>query len=216
MLDQVSYSTYDFDSYDWDSYDSYSGYSGYDSSLYYPNYTTSSKSSSDAGGLVMAILGMGLFTWIITIALVVLALAGQWKTFSKAGKAGWEALIAGHNQFVMFELSGIKPYFIFLMFVPIANIIIPFWLNINFAKSYGKGAGFGVGLTLLPGIFFPILGFGKAQYVGPAYQGGDFSTRNNYNNNYNNPNNFNNNNNGFDNNQNPNNFDNNNNNNFNG
>jgi hypothetical protein len=32
------------------------------------------------------------------------------------------------------------------------------------ARNFGKGAGFGIGLALLGFIFFPILGFGDAQY----------------------------------------------------
>ena len=41
-------------------------------------------------------------------------------------------------------------------------------LCIDLAKSFGKGVGFGIGLALLGIIFFPILGFGSAQYQGPA------------------------------------------------
>jgi hypothetical protein len=36
------------------------------------------------------------------------------------------------------------------------------------AETSEKGTGFGIGLLLLPFIFFPILGFGSAQYQGPA------------------------------------------------
>jgi hypothetical protein len=36
------------------------------------------------------------------------------------------------------------------------------------AKSFGKGAGFGIGLALLGIIFWPILGFGSAEYQGAA------------------------------------------------
>jgi len=36
------------------------------------------------------------------------------------------------------------------------------------SKSFGKGAGFTVGLVLLGFIFVPILGFGRAQYIGPG------------------------------------------------
>jgi hypothetical protein len=39
------------------------------------------------------------------------------------------------------------------------------------AKSFGKGVGFGLGLAFLGIIFFPILGFGSAQYQGPAAGG---------------------------------------------
>ena len=48
------------------------------------------------------------------------------------------------------------------------NFIILIILIIDLAKSFGKGVGFGIGLFLLGVIFFPILGFGSAQYQGPA------------------------------------------------
>jgi len=35
---------------------------------------------------------------------------------------------------------------------------------LGLAESFGKGAGFGIGLWLLGMIFIPILGFGDAQY----------------------------------------------------
>jgi hypothetical protein len=54
------------------------------------------------------------------------------------------------------------------MFIPFVNLIIWIILCIDVAKSFGKGAGFGIGLLLLPIIFFPILGFGNAQYQGPS------------------------------------------------
>jgi Family of unknown function (DUF5684) len=54
------------------------------------------------------------------------------------------------------------------MLIPFVNFIILIILFIDLAKSFGKGAGFGIGLILLPIIFFPILGFGSATYQGPA------------------------------------------------
>lgn len=44
------------------------------------------------------------------------------------------------------------------------------------AKSFGKDAGFTVGLVLLPTIFYMILGFGKAEYIG----NGNVTTASNY------------------------------------
>lgn len=180
MLDYVS----SYGSSGYDSYDAYSGYDDYDeygtTSPYYYSYSQPKNNSTIAS----TIAGVGLVTWIIIITFVILTIIGIWKAFVKAGYAGWESLIGGHNTFVRFEISGIKPYWIFLLLVPIVNIFILFWLNIEFAKSYGRSIGFGIGLTLLPGIFFPILGLGGSQYMGPAYY------ENNYNNaqqNYNNP-----------------------------
>ena len=54
------------------------------------------------------------------------------------------------------------------MLIPLVNFIILIILFIDLAKSFGKGVGFGIGLILLPIIFFPILGFGSATYQGPA------------------------------------------------
>jgi hypothetical protein len=54
------------------------------------------------------------------------------------------------------------------MLIPLVNFIIAIILLIDLAKSFGKGVGFGIGLLLLPFIFFPILGFGSAQYQGPT------------------------------------------------
>jgi hypothetical protein len=34
------------------------------------------------------------------------------------------------------------------------------------AESFGKGAGYAVGMILLPFIFYPMLAFGDAQYQG--------------------------------------------------
>jgi hypothetical protein len=50
------------------------------------------------------------------------------------------------------------------------NIVILIILSNDLAKSFGKGVGFTIGLILLGFIFSPILGFGSAQYVGPAAQ----------------------------------------------
>jgi len=37
----------------------------------------------------------------------------------------------------------------------------------NLSVSFGKGVGFTIGLLLLSIIFYPMLAFGDAQYLGP-------------------------------------------------
>ncbi len=108
-----------------------------------------------------------MITSLIWLAIVVAAVAGIWKTFTKAGKPGWAAIIPVYNLIVMLEMAGKPLWWIILFFIPIVNIVFAFLLNIALAKTFGKGAGFGVGLTLLGFIFFPILGFSDAQYQGP-------------------------------------------------
>ena len=58
------------------------------------------------------------------------------------------------------------------MIIPIVNIIVGIIVSIDLSKSFGRGIGTALGLIFLPFIFIPILGFGSAQYVGPAAAAG--------------------------------------------
>jgi hypothetical protein len=93
-------------------------------------------------------------------------IAAMWKVFSKAGQPGWAILIPFYNLYVICKIAGRPGWWLILMFIPLVNFIILVILDIDIAKNFGKGAGFGIGLLLLPFIFFPILGFGSAQYQG--------------------------------------------------
>lgn len=57
---------------------------------------------------------------------------------------------------------------VLLLLMPCANIIFGIILVNDLSKSFGKGIGTTLGLLFLNPIFIPILGYGKAQYVGPA------------------------------------------------
>jgi hypothetical protein len=46
------------------------------------------------------------------------------------------------------------------------------------SKSFGKEEGFTVGLILLGFVFFPILGFGDARYLGPYGDKAAFDAQN--------------------------------------
>jgi hypothetical protein len=105
---------------------------------------------------------------IIVIYLVVVAvgIAGMWKTFTKAGQPGWACIVPIYNLFVLVEISGRPILWFFLMLIPCVNVVIAIIVLIDVAARFGKSAGFGVGLFFLGFIFFPILGFGDAQYQG--------------------------------------------------
>ncbi len=105
---------------------------------------------------------------LIYLAIVVLIIAGFWKVFTKAGHPGWAAIIPIYNTYILCKIAGRPGWWIILLFIPLVNIIIIAILSIDVAKSFGKGVGFGIGLWLLGMIFYPILGFGSAQYQGPA------------------------------------------------
>jgi hypothetical protein len=106
--------------------------------------------------------------WICWLAFMILMIAALWKVFSKAGHPGWAAIIPIVNTYFLCKVAGRPGWWVILMFIPLVNFIIWIILCIDVAKNFGKGAGFGIGLLLLPFIFFPILGFGSAQYQGVA------------------------------------------------
>jgi hypothetical protein len=95
----------------------------------------------------------------------------MWKVFTKAGQPGWASIIPIYNLYIWCKIVGRPWWWILLMLIPFVNFIICIILCIDLAKSFGKGGGFGIGLALLGIIFFPILGFGSAQYQGPAAGG---------------------------------------------
>jgi uncharacterized membrane protein YhaH (DUF805 family) len=122
-------------------------------------YSTSFSSQGQAPGPVF---------WICWLAFTILMIAAWWKIFSKAGQPGWAAIIPIYNWIVWCKIVGRPWWWILLLLIPFVNFIILIILIIDLAKSFGKGVGFGIGLLLLPIIFFPILGFGSAQYQGPS------------------------------------------------
>lgn len=99
----------------------------------------------------------------------VVIIAANWRIYQKAGKPGWASIIPFYNIIVLLEIVG-KPllWFFLIIFVPIANIIFGIWTLNLLSKSFGKSSGFTVGLIFLPFIFYPILGFGNAEYKGPS------------------------------------------------
>ena len=102
--------------------------------------------------------------WLVWLAVVIVIVAGMWKMFEKAGKPGWACLVPIYNAFVILQIAG-KPAWWFLLFlIPVVNLVVAIIVMIEIARRFGKGPGFGLGLAFLGFIFFPILGFGSAQY----------------------------------------------------
>jgi len=109
---------------------------------------------------------LGTVPTLIILALIVFMIAAIWKVFTKAGEPGWACLVPIYNIIVLLKISGKPIWWIVLFIIPIVNFIISLLVSLGLAKNFGKGGGFGVGLWLLGPIFFPILGFGDAKFVG--------------------------------------------------
>ena len=105
---------------------------------------------------------------IIGLLIALLMIVAMWKVFTKAGQPGWASIIPIYNLYIWCKIVGRPWWWILLMLIPFVNFIILIILCIDTAKSFGKGVGFGIGLALLGVIFWPIIGFGSAQYQGAA------------------------------------------------
>lgn len=129
---------------------------------------------------------------IVGLALMVLMIAATWRIFKKAGTGGWKALIPIYSDYTLYKIAWKKKYFFMMlvlvilgsvlsniqvyfpdyaaillagsMILSVAAIVIDIISIVKLAKAFRKGGGFAVGLILLPIIFYPILGFGKAKY----------------------------------------------------
>ena len=125
--------------------------------------TLAQQGGGNAGGMI----GLGIFL-ILYLAIIVIVLAGFWKMFTKAGQPGWAAIVPIYNAYIMCKIAGRPGWWVILMLIPYINFIFWIIVMLDLAKSFGKSIGFAVGMILLSFIFIPILGFGDAEYQGPA------------------------------------------------
>jgi hypothetical protein len=115
--------------------------------------------------------GDGIFAIIVLLiylGIFILLFAGMWKTFVKAGQPGWGAIIPIYNVYLLCKIGGRPGWWVILFIIPFVSLIISIIVSNDIAKSFGRGVGTTIGLILLPFVFYPILGFGDAEYQGPA------------------------------------------------
>jgi hypothetical protein len=91
----------------------------------------------------------------------------MWKVFTKGGEPGWAVLIPIYNFYVLLKVAGKPAWWLILMLIPLVGFVIWIMAMAALAGRFGKSGGFAVGLIFLPYIFYPVLGFGDAQYMRP-------------------------------------------------
>ena len=104
------------------------------------------------------------FIWLLV---VVVMLAGMWKVFEKAGRQGWEAIVPIYNIYVLTIVVGQPWWLLILCLIPLVNVLVFIFLAFKLAERFGQGVPFTIGMVLLPFVFYPLLGFGDAQYTPP-------------------------------------------------
>lgn len=108
---------------------------------------------------------------ILLLLLSILIIVSQWIVYEKAGYRGWASIVPFYNMWVLAEIGG-KPGWMGLLicftgFIPfpyvgvIVGYVLYIIISIGVAKTFDRGVAFGIGLWLLPFVFFPILAFSK-------------------------------------------------------
>lgn len=151
-------------------------YSYYDYSPYADSFSSSAVATDGIEALVVAFLGILGIIVAIMIVLLVLQIIGMWKVFTKAGEKGWKAIIPFYNMAILYKISGMSPYLVFVylgLLIPIVNFfvaaaigIISLYQVINLSKGFNKSTGFTVAIIVVPFIAYLMLGFGDSKYVG--------------------------------------------------
>ena len=148
-------------------------YGSYDLSPYARDVENSLTSVDQVA--ILSVFGTMLAVYMfIILAIAIVQVIAMWKVFSKAGEKGWKSIIPIYNVVILFKISGLSPWLIFVYFAAIIPFIgwiacvgLTVYLAYCLSKSFGKDIGYAIGLWLLAPIFYMILGFGNSQYVGP-------------------------------------------------
>lgn len=151
------------------------------------------------GGIAIVLF---LIQILIGLACLIFTLVAQAKVHQKANKPGWTAIIPYYAQYVRAEIGGNVTYFwpffiaslvggacsiaeysenemvvligsLLSTVAAVVALVYHIKMDRNLAIAFGQNNGFTVGLILLPVVFYPILAWGKTEYIGPqtAYPG---------------------------------------------
>ena len=115
----------------------------------------------------------------IILVVLIIQIIAMWKVFTKAGEAGWKALIPIYNSYIYFKIAGVPMLFwvsillsvlsviqnqIIIYVALIGTIIVTIYQAYKLAKAFGHGVGYTLGLLFLDTIFLLIIGFGSSTY----------------------------------------------------
>jgi hypothetical protein len=102
---------------------------------------------------------------IVCAILFVYEIIVRWIIYKKAGRHGWAAIVPIYRQITMYKVSGLSPWLILLILIPIIGAFIIAIIEIiqkfKLSKKFGKGVLFGFGLLFLQPIFESIIAFSK-------------------------------------------------------
>ena len=130
------------------------------------DYSMSAGSMVGTEEALGLLAGFGVVGGLITTVVCVFLLASLWVVFTKAGVAGWKCLIPVYNSYLLYKIAWGNGWLFLLSLIPFVNFVVAIICMHKLSKAFGHGVGFTLGLLCLPYVFYPILAFGKSQYVG--------------------------------------------------
>lgn len=106
-------------------------------------------------------------TIVFLILLNLIHALGTWKIYEVAGKEGWHALIPLYNVIVLLKIINRPWWWIFLIFIPVINVIIIPVIWVEISRSFGKNSFLDTCLCLITigGYNYYLNYFGKLNYI---------------------------------------------------
>ena len=156
---------------------------------------TNEEAAGLLGGFAGLFAGLGMVGIIVAIVWAILAIIALWKVFTKAGEAGWKAIIPIYNAYIMYKIAGMKNWFWYTLIVAfVCGLVAGFlWEQSDIAgyisiagslfsgivaivaayklpRKFGWGVFASILYVLFTGICLLILGFGSSKYQGKSEQ----------------------------------------------
>ena len=137
------------------------------------NYDEMYSALAVLGGLLIVIL-------LVALAVAVVLIIGKWKFYTKAGQAGWKAIIPFYSDYVLAcDIAGLKWWWFLIYLVPtilsiigiegalitlgnIVQLVASANIAYNLSKKLNKSTGWVVATTLFSGLMLAIEGYSKA------------------------------------------------------
>ena len=92
-------------------------------------------------------------------------LLGWLGVFPKAGLSRWAALVPVYNVYLLVVgVARLSVLWFVLLWIPAVQVVAALLVNVEVARRFGRSEGFGVGLAMVGFVFYPLIGYGDAQY----------------------------------------------------
>jgi len=133
------------------------------SSSFTSSYSSSTPASDATSvGIVFLILAL---VYVPILIIGVLAIIGMWKTFQKAGKPGWAAIVPVYNGMILAEIAGKPSWWGLGFLISPLSLVVSIIFGIDIAKRFHRTETFGVvALGLFSFVGYLMIGFGKDVY----------------------------------------------------